>query len=141
MIIFKVLVIKVLFDSKYLEGYFLTYSFQISKQTSLKLSYDSRFQRAFIACVCIFKVTTRLWTNQDNYFENATACSKRTLKTTVATQFCITKILKSRMSHGGSEKCQKCVTYYLNGTLMTMVKNSVYKNTFDKKISLPILSN
>jgi len=24
--------------------------------------------------------------NQDNYFENATACSKRTLKTTVATQ-------------------------------------------------------
>jgi len=30
--------------------------------------------------------------NQGNYFENATACSKRTLKTTVATQLKLTKL-------------------------------------------------
>jgi len=29
---------------------------------------------------------TLVWANQRNYFENSTACSKRTLKTCVATQ-------------------------------------------------------
>jgi len=53
---------------------------------SLKLSCDSRFQRAFTACCCIFKVITLVWANQGNYFENTNACSKHTLKTTVATQ-------------------------------------------------------
>jgi len=43
-------------------------------------------QRAFTACSCVFKEITLVWANQGNYFENATACSKRTLKTTVATQ-------------------------------------------------------
>jgi len=53
---------------------------------TLKLRCDIRFQRAFTACSCVFKVITLIWANQRNYFENATACSKRTLKTTVATQ-------------------------------------------------------
>ncbi len=53
---------------------------------SLKLHCDTRFQRAFTACVCFFKVITLVWANQRNYFENVTAWTKRTLKTTVATQ-------------------------------------------------------
>ncbi len=52
----------------------------------LKLRCDSRFQHAFTACNCVFKVMTLVGSNQGNYFENATACSKRMLKTTVATQ-------------------------------------------------------
>ncbi len=51
-----------------------------------KLSCDSHFQLALTACVCVFKVITLVGSTQSNYFENATACSKRTLKTTVATQ-------------------------------------------------------
>ncbi len=38
---------------------------------TLKLSCDSRFQRAFNACSCAFKVITLVWDNQGNYFENA----------------------------------------------------------------------
>jgi len=53
---------------------------------SLKQSCDSRFQRAFTPCGCVFKVITLVGSNQRNYFENTNACSKRTLKTTVATQ-------------------------------------------------------
>jgi len=53
---------------------------------SIKLSCDNRFQRAFTACRCVFKVITLIWDNQGKFFENATACSKRTLKTTVAMQ-------------------------------------------------------
>ncbi len=52
----------------------------------LKLSCDSRFQRAFTACVFVLKVITLIWANQGNFFENATACSKRMRKTLVATQ-------------------------------------------------------
>jgi len=51
-----------------------------------KLRCDTRFQRAFTTCSCVFKVITLVWANKCNYFENATACSKRKLKTTVATQ-------------------------------------------------------
>jgi len=43
-----------------------------------------KLRRAFYACV--FKEITLVGSNQGNYFENATDCSKRTLKTTVATQ-------------------------------------------------------
>jgi len=49
----------------------------------LKLSCNNRFRRAFIGCVCVFNVITLVWANQHNYFENATTCSKRTLKTRV----------------------------------------------------------
>ncbi len=51
-----------------------------------KLSCDERFAQAFTACGCVFKEITLVGSKQGNYFENATACSKRTLKTTVATQ-------------------------------------------------------
>ncbi len=53
---------------------------------SLKLRCDERFTHAFTACGCVFKEITLVGSNQGNYFENATECSKRTLKTTVATQ-------------------------------------------------------
>ena len=57
-----------------------------------KLRCDGRFTHAFTACVCVFKEITLVGSNQGNYFENATACSKCMLKTTVATQLklCIT---------------------------------------------------
>jgi len=52
--------------------------------SSLKLRCDERFTHAFTACGCVFKEITLVGSNQGNFFENATACSKRTLKTTVA---------------------------------------------------------
>jgi hypothetical protein len=48
--------------------------------------------RMFTACGIVFKEITLVGSNQGNYFENETACSKYTLKTTVATQ------LKSKIS-------------------------------------------
>jgi hypothetical protein len=48
------------------------------------LSCNSRFQGVFTACSYIFKVINLVLANQGNYFENATACSKRMLKTRVA---------------------------------------------------------
>jgi len=50
-----------------------------------KLSCDSRFQRAFTACVSVFKAIILVGSSQHYYFENAKACSKHMLKTTVAT--------------------------------------------------------
>jgi len=50
------------------------------------LRCDERFTHAFTACGCVFKEITLVRSNQGNYFENATARGKRTLKTTVATQ-------------------------------------------------------
>ncbi len=52
----------------------------------LKLGCDSRFQRAFTACSCVFKVITLVLANQRNFFENATTCSKRMRKTLIVTQ-------------------------------------------------------
>ena len=46
----------------------------------------TRFRHAFTACSCVFKVITLVGSNHSNYFDNATACSKRTLKMRVATQ-------------------------------------------------------
>jgi len=56
------------------------------ERPNVKLRCDERFTHAFTACGCVFKEITLVDSNQDNYFENVTACSKRTLKTTVATQ-------------------------------------------------------
>jgi len=53
---------------------------------NLKLHCDERFTHAFTACGCVFKEITLVGSNQGNLFENTTACSKRMLKTTVATQ-------------------------------------------------------
>jgi len=39
----------------------------------LKLSCNSRFQRVFTACSCIFKVITLVGSNQHSYFKNANA--------------------------------------------------------------------
>jgi len=55
-------------------------------QLSLKLRCDTSFQHAFTARGYVFKVITLVWTNQRNYFENATAYSRRTLKTRIAMQ-------------------------------------------------------
>jgi len=52
----------------------------------LNLRCDERFTHAFTACNYVLKEISLVGSNQGNYFENATACSKRTLKTTVATQ-------------------------------------------------------
>ncbi len=62
------------------------YFIQILVKSYVKLSCDSRFQRVFTACICVFKVITLVGSNQHNYFENASASSKRTLKMTFATQ-------------------------------------------------------
>jgi len=53
---------------------------------SIKLRCDERFTHAFTACGCVFKEITLVGSNQGNFFENATACSKRIRKTFVATQ-------------------------------------------------------
>jgi hypothetical protein len=47
------------------------------KKNCLKLRCDERFTHAFTACGCVFKEITLVGSNQGNYFENATACSKR----------------------------------------------------------------
>ena len=52
---------------------------------TLKARCDTRFQRAFSACICVFKDNKLIGSNQGSYFENANACSKRTLKTRVTT--------------------------------------------------------
>ncbi len=65
----------------------------------LKLSCDSRFQRAFTACCCVFKVIALARANQGNHFDNANTCSKRMLKTIVATQL---KVV------------QNCLTIFMN---------------------------
>ncbi len=39
-----------------------------SKFKLLKLSCDTRFQHAFTACTCVFKVITLVRANQNNYF-------------------------------------------------------------------------
>ena len=53
---------------------------------SFKAHCHTRFQRAFAAWFCVFKEITLVCSNERNYFENANACSKRTLKTRVATR-------------------------------------------------------
>jgi hypothetical protein len=56
--------------AQYLQGIWIWF-------ISLKQSCDSRFQRAFTACCCVFKIITLAWANQRNYSENVNACSKR----------------------------------------------------------------
>ncbi len=59
---------------------------ELFKLCFIKLRCDGRLTYAFSACGCVFKEITLVCSNQANYFEKATACSKRTLKTIVATQ-------------------------------------------------------
>ena len=68
----------------------------ISKLSSLSQSFllfstftircHTRFKSAFAACWCVFQEITLACSNQQNYFENETAWSKRTFKTRVATR-------------------------------------------------------
>ena len=48
---------------------------------SFKARCHTRFQRAFTSCCRVFKEITLVGSNQRNYFENANACSKRTVIT------------------------------------------------------------
>ncbi len=52
------------------------------KNLFVKLRCDERFTHAFTACGCDYKEITLVGSNQSNYFENATAYSKRKLKLT-----------------------------------------------------------
>ncbi len=52
----------------------------------IKLRCDTRFQRAFTGCGCVFKVIMLVGSNQKLFFENTTLRSKRMLKTRLATQ-------------------------------------------------------
>ncbi len=66
---------------------YLVYKYTVKiKKSYIGLRCEERFMHAFTACGSVFKVITLVGSNQGNYFENATTCSKRTLKTTVATQ-------------------------------------------------------
>jgi len=56
------------------------------EKKTLKLCFNTRFQRAFTACSCVFKEITFVGSNQGNYFENVTECGKHVLRTRVATQ-------------------------------------------------------
>ncbi len=68
-----------------LKGFDLVQITSTSNNRGYELCWDTRFQRAFTVCICIFKVITLAGSNQRNYFENATTCSTCTLKTRVAT--------------------------------------------------------
>ena len=57
----------------------------LGERKKIKPSCDTRFQRAFTAYVCVFKVVILIGANQCNFSENANVCRKRTLKTRVAT--------------------------------------------------------
>jgi len=48
-----------------------------------------------IAILCLIKVITLIGSNKGNYFENATACSKRMRKTLVATQLKMCDLIKA----------------------------------------------
>jgi len=89
---------------------------------TFKLSCDSRFQRAFTACSCGFKVITLVRAHQRNFFENATACSKRMRKTLVATQLYIQNssfeyyLIKNMLEQKSQKLClilHKCKTILL----------------------------
>jgi hypothetical protein len=54
----------------------------------VKLRCDEHF--TLTACGCVFKEITLVGSNQGNYFENVTACSKRTLKTANTANTCVT---------------------------------------------------
>jgi len=57
------------------------YMSKIPNHNFVKLHCDERFTHVFTACGCVFKEITLVDSNQGNYFENATACSKHVRKT------------------------------------------------------------
>ncbi len=86
----------------------------------LKLRCDERFTHAFTACSSVFNEITLVGSNQGNYFENATACIKRTLKTTVATQLNVSDLNQNRIA-----KCIALFLITLNYSLKIIPKISI----------------
>jgi hypothetical protein len=84
---------------------------KVSGNLLLKLRCDSRFQRAFTAWSCVFKVFTLIGSNQGNYFENATTYSKRMRKTLVATQLIINCLLFMLASKKNLIKQRNVINY------------------------------
>jgi len=84
---------------------------------TIKLRCDERFTHAFTACGCVLKEITLVGSNQGYYFEHATACSKRTLKTTVATQlkikFWSTNIKKKKKFNDKTIEFPRDISYQL----------------------------
>jgi len=76
--------INLIFCHKNCSTYFIEMIFH-TKYFNFRL-WHCRFQSAFTACSCVFKVITLVWANQRNFFENATTCSKRMRKTLNAMQ-------------------------------------------------------
>ena len=79
----------------------------------IKARCHKRFQHALTACCCVFKEVTVVGSNQQNYLENENTCSKRTLKTRVATRlnqheyvFSMIKLPNSIVSQNVSELAQ-----------------------------------
>jgi len=82
-----------------------------------------RFQHAFTASGCIFKVITVNGSNHYNYFENTTARNKRSLKTRVTMQL----------------KVQKSPFKLCNIRLKQKIVNSLYTKYSCKILSVNLL--
>jgi len=67
------------------------------------------------AFVCVFEVSTLDYVNQGKYFENATACSVRTLKTTVATQLKRVKLEHEEIKRLEAFPCYCDTNFVLQG--------------------------
>ncbi len=59
---------------------------EIDTRTFIKAELRLSFSTCVYCYLCVFKEITLVGSNQRNYFENATACRKHTLKTAVATE-------------------------------------------------------
>ncbi len=102
----------------------------------VKPSCDNRFQREFTARVCVFTVITLVGSSQYNYFENATACNKRTLPTTVATQGITFKKYtnaKAEIECGNKTSIQRLIRTYMHTYtyayvhIIDLEKNNLFK--------------
>ncbi len=68
----------------------------------------------FPTCVGVFKVITLIGSNQHNYFENANACSERTLKTTVATHLLFLSTDLNHQRRQGIQVRKWCIISFLS---------------------------
>jgi len=72
-----------------------------------------------------------VWANQGNYFENATTCSKRTLKTTVAMQL-YSKATFTNLFRGFPQGLKKCFLFIFWSKNYNFVKVNLIQLTFSK---------
>ena len=61
-----------------------------------------RFQHAFTACFCVFKVVTLIGSNHHNFCQNATACSTRMLQRVSQLCFSIHAVYAVSLQSSGS---------------------------------------